>query len=228
MSITLQPEAFLWVLTEPGAVVTLDEFHDWYDNEHVPLRMSKIPEFLTGARYVAIDGKQPSFSAFYNISVSDLFNQSKYTDLRKYRSQREAEIFARISALDRRAYQVIETECHIRDTEYSPVIVTVECPAFDEAFANLQKLLKTHPSCRGSQTCKIIDHSLVGTVSQESSSAKDRVSTCMTLFEFEDESFRSISQFQDFVASHSAFVVRIWKLYRGWKNTSGRVDSQDS
>ncbi|KAH9811579.1 pseudouridine synthase [Melampsora americana] len=160
-TVSLQP-AFLWVLTEPGTMVTLDEFHDWYDNEHVPLRMSKMPEFLTGARYVAIDGKQPSFSAFYNISISDLFNQSKYTDLRKYRSPREAEIFTRIGALDRRAYQVIETECHITDTRYSPVVITVEYPDLDDGFTNLQKMLKTHPSCKGSQTCKIMDHSLVG------------------------------------------------------------------
>lgn len=73
IAVSLQPEAFLWVLTEPGDVVTLDEFHgkfgkrymklitevkspwtfipsDWYDNEHVPIRMSTWDILLNSQR----------------------------------------------------------------------------------------------------------------------------------------------------------------------------------
>ncbi|KAG0149148.1 hypothetical protein CROQUDRAFT_351198 [Cronartium quercuum f. sp. fusiforme G11] len=110
-------QAFLWVLTEPGQAVDLEEFHgkkthqatlttlkrwgdmvgsDWYNNEHVPLRMSSFPEFLTGARYLAIDSQQPTFSAFYNISSMSLFQQPNYTDLRVHRSSRHASLFNRI------------------------------------------------------------------------------------------------------------------------------------
>ena len=40
----------LHVLTDPGPNVTLDEFHDWYNNEHGPARMRlyarNIPTFF--------------------------------------------------------------------------------------------------------------------------------------------------------------------------------------
>lgn len=35
------PAGYLWVMSEPGEAVTLEEFTDWYDNEHVPLRMGQ-------------------------------------------------------------------------------------------------------------------------------------------------------------------------------------------
>jgi hypothetical protein len=36
----------LHVLTDPGPNVTLDEFHDWYNNEHGPARMRLYVENL--------------------------------------------------------------------------------------------------------------------------------------------------------------------------------------
>ena len=101
------PPAFLAVLSEPGSLVTLDEFHDWYDNEHIPLRMDHLPSFLTGARFSAADGKKPSWLALYDIDDTSTFEHESYTRLRKNRSQREGNLVKRLEELDRRCCQVV-------------------------------------------------------------------------------------------------------------------------
>ena len=54
-----------YVYTEPG---TLDEaeFHDWYDHEHGPARLT-VPGFRTAMRYRALDGERPSWLALYEL-----------------------------------------------------------------------------------------------------------------------------------------------------------------
>ncbi|KAF8804903.1 hypothetical protein BYT27DRAFT_7340036 [Phlegmacium glaucopus] len=98
---------FLAVLSEPGTQVSLDEFHDWYDNEHIPLRLNHLPSFLSGARYQSIDGVKPSWIAVYEIDDTKTFKDQSYTVLREKRSQREADIFGRLEVLDRRTCEVV-------------------------------------------------------------------------------------------------------------------------
>ncbi|KIL65361.1 hypothetical protein M378DRAFT_539097 [Amanita muscaria Koide BX008] len=82
------PLALLAVLSEHGDLVTLSEFHDWYDNEHIPLRLD-LSTFLTGARFSAIDAKSPSWLALTT------------------RSEREAGLVERLEVLDRRICEVV-------------------------------------------------------------------------------------------------------------------------
>jgi len=98
---------FLAVLSEPGDQVSLDEFHDWYDNEHIPLRLNYLPSFLSGARYQSIDDIKPSWIAVYEIDDTKTFNDHSYTVLREKRSQREADILGRLEVLDRRTCEVV-------------------------------------------------------------------------------------------------------------------------
>lgn len=66
-----------------------------------------LPEFLTGCRYQAADGKTPSFTAAYEVTTSDFFNDPRYSGLRANRSKREAELVSNLATLDRRSYNLI-------------------------------------------------------------------------------------------------------------------------
>jgi hypothetical protein len=98
---------FLAVLSEPGTQVSLDEFHDWYDNEHIPQRLNHLPSFLSGARYQSIDAIKPSWIAVYEIDDTKTFNDQSYTVLREKRSQREEDLMGRLEVLDRRTCEVV-------------------------------------------------------------------------------------------------------------------------
>ncbi|SPO35527.1 uncharacterized protein PSFLO_00998 [Pseudozyma flocculosa] len=104
---------------EPGKDVSLDEFHEWYGNEHIPLRLESLPEFRSAARYKVTGAvfptnavstsevKAPGWAAMYTISSNAIFADRAYTRLRDERSAREADIFARIAVVDRRAYRLV-------------------------------------------------------------------------------------------------------------------------
>ncbi|KAM6488960.1 hypothetical protein JOM56_015596 [Amanita muscaria] len=101
------PLALLAVLSEHGDLVTLSEFHDWYDNEHIPLRLDHLSSFLTGARFSAIDAKSPSWLALYDITDLSALQHGDYTQLRTTRSEREAGLVERLEVLDRRICEVV-------------------------------------------------------------------------------------------------------------------------
>jgi len=101
------PPGFLAVFSEPGANVTVEEFQDWYDNEHIPIRLNHIPSFLTGARYSASDSLRPSWVALYDVDDTAIFEREIYTRLRANRSPREADLVKRLEILDRRTYEMI-------------------------------------------------------------------------------------------------------------------------
>ncbi|KAF5339894.1 hypothetical protein D9611_009100 [Ephemerocybe angulata] len=98
---------FLAVFSDPGNKSTLEEFQDWYDNEHVPLRLDHLPYFLTGARYSAIDDKLPGWLAMYEIEEVESFQDPSYAVLRETRSEREKDLIARLGVLDRRTAEVV-------------------------------------------------------------------------------------------------------------------------
>jgi hypothetical protein len=101
---------FLAVLSEPGTQVSLDEFHDWYDNEHIPLRLNHLPSFLSGARYRSIDSDsviKPSWIAAYEIDDTETFKDPSYTVLREKRSRREEDVMSRLEVLDRRSCELV-------------------------------------------------------------------------------------------------------------------------
>lgn len=88
---------------------------DWYNSEHVPLRMEHLPSFLTGARFSASDAQCPSWVAVYDVDDPETFQHESYTRLRANRSPREAALVRRLEILDRRTCVLL------RDSGASPL-----------------------------------------------------------------------------------------------------------
>ncbi|PWZ03410.1 hypothetical protein BCV70DRAFT_184348 [Testicularia cyperi] len=115
----------LLVYMEPSDAVSLDEFHEWYDNEHVPLRIDRFDTFRSAVRYAVTSstatsqsGDSPpktSWGAFYTVSSNAVFADVSYTSLRSERSAREAELFTRLGMVDRRIYR-LEYDSDLDDT----------------------------------------------------------------------------------------------------------------
>lgn len=110
----------LLVFMEPGRSVSLEEFHEWYDTEHVPLRIHRFPTFRSATRYAVTStalhpasgtaevpvAPKSTWGAFYTISSNAVFGEEAYTSLRSQRSEREAELFTRLAIVDRRIYRL--------------------------------------------------------------------------------------------------------------------------
>ncbi|KHL04488.1 hypothetical protein [Sinomonas humi] len=94
---------FLVVYSDPGQVPT-EEFHDWYDHEHVPLRM-QFQQFRNGFRFRAADHRTPGWLATYDVDPGFL-DTTAYNALRAHRSQREQALVQRLATLDRRIYSL--------------------------------------------------------------------------------------------------------------------------
>ncbi|RPD60483.1 hypothetical protein L226DRAFT_386838 [Lentinus tigrinus ALCF2SS1-7] len=101
------PEGILLVFSDPGSAVSEAEYNDWYDNEHVPLRIP-IPAFQSWSRWVAVDGEKPAYFALYDLTDLDAINQPPYSILPQTRSDREKDIISRIGVLDRRGYEKVD------------------------------------------------------------------------------------------------------------------------
>lgn len=68
-------KGFLMVTMEPPPALE-EEFHDWYDTEHVPERLG-VPGFETATRYVCIDG-WPRYLAFYDLAEPEVIDGAGY------------------------------------------------------------------------------------------------------------------------------------------------------
>lgn len=104
----MAPTAFLLVFSEPGTGVPEEEFNDWYENEHIPLRVNT-PTFLNWTRWKAIDGEKPTYGASYDLESYEATKTAPYTTLAETRSDREKDILKKVELLDRRHYELLET-----------------------------------------------------------------------------------------------------------------------
>lgn len=120
-------EGLLYVHTEPGPVPE-SEFHDWYDNEHAPARLT-VPGVRSGYRYRALDGQRPTWLAWYELDIEVLAGE-RYRAISR-RSAREERIIAELDALDRRVYRLIDDRGHSGET--APVVLSVAMSTTDEA-----------------------------------------------------------------------------------------------
>ncbi|KAK4698792.1 hypothetical protein P7C70_g7479, partial [Phenoliferia sp. Uapishka_3] len=205
------PAGYLWVMADPGTQATVEEFNDWYDNEHVPLRMQHIPEFLTGTRYVATDSLHPGWSASYDIESTSLFTDPKYTCLRANRSPREGALVGKLDPLDRRTCETLsQTREPFKAEEASSFLCTI---AGEEE--NGDKGLEGVKGWRRTSRHKIYD-------SLRTAFAKAPVSNdapkFVAVYEFEDESYVETPEYKK--AIEGATEVRRWKLYKATPNTA--------
>lgn len=68
-------KGLLLVMMEPPATLE-EEFHDWYDSEHLPQRLA-LPGFESGSRWVCLSG-WPRWLAIYDLSSTDALNDAAY------------------------------------------------------------------------------------------------------------------------------------------------------
>lgn len=79
---------------------------DWYDNEHIPPRLS-VPGILSSARYKAADSQSPSWLALYDITSPDVTQSPEYKGLVPKASEREKQIMVDLGSINRRVYDHI-------------------------------------------------------------------------------------------------------------------------
>lgn len=114
--------SLLYVTMHPRPGLSAAQFHDWYNNEHGPLRL-RLPFIPNGFRYRATDGdyseSKPEWLAFYDVVDSVEFTRPPYTTLREdaVKTQREKDTMAQI-AVDRRIYDFIQ---EWRADDYRPL-----------------------------------------------------------------------------------------------------------
>ncbi|KAI2622618.1 Alpha/Beta hydrolase protein [Xylaria nigripes] len=86
----------LFVTMEPQPGLSLQQFHEWYNNEHGPTRL-KLPQIFTnGFRYRATDGSRPTYLATYDVTSMSQLETETYLRLRANRSPREAETITQV------------------------------------------------------------------------------------------------------------------------------------
>lgn len=57
------------------------EFNEWYNSEHIP-QLVGIPGFLSGKRYVAVDGK-PKYTAIYELKDENVMKSDAFLQVRE-------------------------------------------------------------------------------------------------------------------------------------------------
>ncbi|TVY23077.1 3-oxoadipate enol-lactonase [Lachnellula hyalina] len=107
----------LYVTMQPKAGLPISQFHDWYNNEHGPLRV-RLPFFENGFRYRASDleGKdaseaKPEWMAIYDVTDMEEMTKEAYLRLRgpPSKTPREADTMAQIH-VDRKLYDLVESK----------------------------------------------------------------------------------------------------------------------
>ncbi|KAK7454600.1 hypothetical protein VKT23_011352 [Stygiomarasmius scandens] len=94
------------VLTEPGVDMTEKEYHDWYDNEHVPSRLT-IPAFFNAVRYKATDSKKPTWLTLYDLAEAAAADGPEYQAVHANGSERDKSMLGKVQYLTRRSYTFI-------------------------------------------------------------------------------------------------------------------------
>ncbi|TKA31767.1 hypothetical protein B0A50_01845 [Salinomyces thailandicus] len=114
---------YLAVAIQPGPQTDPKAFHEWYNEEHGPLRL-RLPYITTGDRYQATDGQNPEWSAVYDVSELAELEKRLYTRLREERSAREKAVMSTFESLDRKIYRTIASRGSVGDAP-APITVAV-------------------------------------------------------------------------------------------------------
>ncbi len=68
-----------------------DDFNAWYNREHLPDRILRMPGFLRGRRYVALNATAgaPKYLTYYDLQSTAVMQSAAHTSLRKNRTARD-------------------------------------------------------------------------------------------------------------------------------------------
>ncbi|CAK5274585.1 unnamed protein product [Mycena citricolor] len=98
------PQGMLFVSSEVSPEVTEERLDDWYDNEHVPIRL-KVPGLKSVARYKASDAQLPTWLTLYNCDNVAVVGSDAYTKLAALASDNEKDISSKMIGVSRRVYE---------------------------------------------------------------------------------------------------------------------------
>ena len=112
-----------YVYTDPGSVDET-EFHDWYDHEHGPARLT-VPGVRGLYRYRALDGEKPPWLALYDLDSSGVIDSPEYQALGATASDRDKSVAAGLATLDRRVYEQLSSDGSSACDGPAPVILAV-------------------------------------------------------------------------------------------------------
>ena len=121
----MSDQGLLYVTMQPSAGLSESLFHEWYNNEHGPLRLRLPQMFANGLRYRASDGEKPTYVAMYDVVDMKLLETDTYTTLRSNRSAREAETIGQVD-VKRGLY-------HLVDSQQASSFVAAEALSDEEA-----------------------------------------------------------------------------------------------
>lgn len=114
---------YLAVAIQPGSNTDDKAFHEWYNEEHGPLRL-RLPYITSGDRYKAADEHKPEWSAVYDVTDLAELDKRLYTRLREERSAREKNVMSTFESLDRKIYRTISEKGSVGDAP-APVTIAV-------------------------------------------------------------------------------------------------------
>src|ERR1700761_5934625 len=101
-----KPTGLLYVPASPSPV-SVEDFNDWYDNEHAPARLT-VPGIHNAYRYIADDDSKPEWMAMYDLDSPSVLKGEAYVKMYNSASENEARIKKEIGLLDRRVYELIK------------------------------------------------------------------------------------------------------------------------
>lgn len=236
----MDPPALLLVYSEPGPNVTEEEFHDWYDNEHIPLRV-KVPAFTSWTRWVAIDDKKPTWAASYDLESYQSTQRQPYTLLAETRSEREKNIFKNVGFVDRRTYEKYtgypdHPPSELFDpTQPAPIVQFVGLDPKPEMEDELNKwyfeehtpMLAKVPGFIRARRFVLKDSGRLGV---QASEKRDPVGKYLAVYEWTSSDAFKTKEFQDAISTpwgtkmlseslKREAELRVVKFYKGWEKT---------
>ena len=102
---TIKKSAILFSEMTPGDDWE-DDFNDWYDNEHIPLRMN-VPGFTSAQRYRRVGTS--NYSVIYEMDSLAVLTTEAYGRVKNYPSERTARMLRDVSGFTRYTCEQINT-----------------------------------------------------------------------------------------------------------------------
>ncbi|KAK1761554.1 Alpha/Beta hydrolase protein [Echria macrotheca] len=131
-------KGLLHVTMEPQLGLSLDQFHEWYNNEHGPTRLRLPHMFTNGLRYRQTDGQTPTFLAVYDVTDMAHLETAVYTDLRANRSPREAATIGQVD-VNRRFFDLVGEQ---KSALFMPIEQLTDDEAAGLVLVNVEVTLK--------------------------------------------------------------------------------------
>ena len=113
-----KPRALLFVRMDIPAEVEAD-FNEWYNAEHIPWRLERVPGLLSARRYRALEGS-PKYAAIYDLASADVLQSREYVALREEERDRPTGIAQRVVPRFQNLARTVYEEITPNPTEYRP------------------------------------------------------------------------------------------------------------